>query len=67
MYAADAGIEPGKDHNSRFDVPLVKWIHPSNNPPTGRTSGNCYVYAPNKQVSDGDRNGIKYIYPWEGP
>lgn len=66
LYASDAGIGAGKNPNNVFDAPLVKWRNPSKDPPARRTIQNCHTYPPNREVSVGDVEGIKYIYPWHG-
>lgn len=55
-------MPPGKDINNKFEVPLVKWRVRGTKGP--RTRENCERWDVIREVSRGDAEAIKYIYPW---
>ncbi|KAF1836175.1 hypothetical protein BDW02DRAFT_255621 [Decorospora gaudefroyi] len=67
LYHSYQGVGKDKDYNKYTDVPLVKWRNPGHKThPKGRTADNCFKYRPLEDVSDGDFDAIKDLYPWTG-
>lgn len=67
LYQSKTGMQVGKDPKDVYDVPLVLWRDHGPNHPTERNRINCDIFEPNTEVSDGDYEAIKYMYPWKDP
>ncbi|KAF2648075.1 hypothetical protein K491DRAFT_722874 [Lophiostoma macrostomum CBS 122681] len=54
------------DQSSWREAPLVKWKNggPGYNPPQLITDRDIEPIYPNTEVSDGDADAIRYLYPW---
>ncbi|KAF1829777.1 hypothetical protein BDW02DRAFT_651107 [Decorospora gaudefroyi] len=67
LYHSYQGVGKSKDYNKYTDVLLMKWRNTGHNThPEGRTADNCFKYRPLEDISDGDFDAIKDLYPWTG-
>ncbi|KAH7086474.1 hypothetical protein FB567DRAFT_603521 [Paraphoma chrysanthemicola] len=67
LYSSAEFIEDGHDSTDVMQVPLAFWKnrHVGFDPPEHFTKADLELIPVNWEVSDGDYEGVKHVYPWE--